>query len=86
MASKKPTNKSQYIRDHSSLSPAEIVAKAKKEGIALTPQFVYSVRNSANKAKRSKAPSTTQPHVLGLLEEPIRKLIRDEIRAFFANR
>lgn len=62
-------NKSQFIRDHSHMSPAQIVEAGAKAGIKLTPQFVYSVRNAANRAAKPagapKGKPGRKPKILG---------------------
>jgi len=64
MPAKKPTNKSAFIRSQpASLSAAEIVAKAKTEGITIRPGLVYEVRRVAmtkRTAKVKKAPMVTK--------------------------
>ncbi|MGA3121686.1 MAG: hypothetical protein ABSF69_13050 [Polyangiaceae bacterium] len=53
---KKPLTKSDFIRQQpASLSAAEVVAKAKGEGIEFGPGLVYEVRR-LGKAKKSAAP------------------------------
>lgn len=47
--------KSQFIRDHSHLSPAETVEAAAKQGLTITPGFVHSVRYDQKK-KAGQAP------------------------------
>jgi hypothetical protein len=54
---KKPLTKSDFIRQQpASLSAAEVVAKAKGEGIEFGPGLVYEVRR-LGKAKKSAAPT-----------------------------
>jgi hypothetical protein len=60
----KPTlSKSDFVRSQpSTLSGAEVLAKAKEAGIKLTPQLVYKVRSDAKpngKAKTSRAARKT---------------------------
>jgi hypothetical protein len=68
MANKtKAPNKSEFVRRQpTSLSAAEVVAKAKAAGIALTAGHVYTIR-AANKRKSgaTKAGSGRRPASLG---------------------
>ena len=50
-------SKGQYIRDHQHLTPRQLIAKAKSEGITLTSAVVYSTRYEAKK-KQAKQAST----------------------------
>jgi hypothetical protein len=53
-ADKPQQSKADFVRMHADLSPSEIVAKAKEEGVALGVGYVYNVRTSDNRAgKRS---------------------------------
>lgn len=59
-------NKSQYIRDRLSLTPAETIAEAKKAGITLTTAMVYSVRSDAKKrSAKAGTPKTPKPTTTG---------------------
>jgi hypothetical protein len=49
--------KADFVRAHPGLSPVEIVAKAKEEGVALEVGYVYNVRTSDNRARKNKAPA-----------------------------
>jgi len=63
--SRKALTKSDYIRQQpATLSAAEVVAKAKAEGIRFAPVLVYKVRGRAKakgKAKKTAAPAKTSP-------------------------
>jgi hypothetical protein len=48
-------SKSQFIRDHLHLTPRETIAKAKAQGIILTPAVVYSTRSETKKKVEHKA-------------------------------
>ena len=50
----KAVNKSQFIRDNPTLSTADLIAKAKKQGVELSSAFIYTLRSSD---KHKKAPS-----------------------------
>jgi hypothetical protein len=50
----KTTNKSAFVRAHQSLSPKEIVEKAKAAGIKLEVGYVYNVRGAAKMAAKKK--------------------------------
>lgn len=50
----KKVNKSEFVRSHADLTPAQIVEKAKAAGIKLSPSYVYTVRGN-QKAKARKA-------------------------------
>jgi hypothetical protein len=54
-ASKRPLSKADFVRQHASLSPKEIVAKAKAGGIELDVGYVYNVRSIGKAAGPSKA-------------------------------
>jgi hypothetical protein len=49
-----PVSKASFVRAHSSLSPKEIVAKAKAEGMKLDVGYVYNVRGAAKAGARKK--------------------------------
>lgn len=53
-AKKPPASKASFVRAHSDLSPKEIVAKAKAEGIKLDVGYVYNVRGAAKAGARKK--------------------------------
>jgi hypothetical protein len=44
--------KADFVRSYPKLTPAEVVAKAKEEGIPLEVGYVYNVRTSDNRAKK----------------------------------
>jgi hypothetical protein len=50
----KKDNKSEFVRSHSNLAPAQIVEKAKAAGLDLSVSYVYNVRGQ-QKAKAKKA-------------------------------
>ncbi|HXX66744.1 MAG TPA: hypothetical protein VEK07_06165 [Polyangiaceae bacterium] len=54
VAKKPPASKAAFVRAHSNLSPKEIVAKAKAEGIKLDVGYVYNVRGAAKAGARKK--------------------------------
>ena len=57
VTAKPAANKAAFVRSHSTLSPQEIVAKAKAEGLKLTATYVYNVRGydkSKGKTKVTK--------------------------------
>ena len=59
MAAKKTTvNKSDFIRQHASLSTAEVVAKARAAGLKVSSSLVYMVRGRVG-AKKAVAKKTT---------------------------
>jgi len=59
--SKKPVkSKADFVRAHSSLSPKEVVAKAKTEGVEFGTQYVYRVR-ALDKVPTKKRASTKRP-------------------------
>ena len=58
MATPKKTNKSAFIRAHSHLKPAQIVAVAKKAGLSFSVEYVYSIRQNAKKARLLANPRT----------------------------
>jgi hypothetical protein len=64
MASKKKPagriNKSEFVRNIGDLPAATVVAEAKKKGIKLTENYVYTIRSAAKK-KNGKAKSLL-PH------------------------
>lgn len=53
-AAKKPVTKAAFVRAHASLSPKQIVAKAKTEGIKLEVGYVYNVRGAAKAGAKKK--------------------------------
>jgi hypothetical protein len=63
----KTTNKSDFIRAQpATLSVAEVIAKAKAEGIKIGSSLVYMVRRrSPGKARRAAAKTTTSPTLNG---------------------
>jgi hypothetical protein len=66
MAAKKTTvNKSDFIRQHASLSTAEVIAKAKAAGLKVSSSLVYMVRGRVDakkgQAKKAKKTSTAKP-------------------------
>jgi hypothetical protein len=54
MSSKK-INKSQFVRDAGDKPAAEIVALAKKNGVKLTENYVYTIRSAAKKRAGAKS-------------------------------
>ncbi len=94
--SKSGTNKSAWIRSQPADKPAaEIVAMAKKAGIALSPGLVYAIRSADKnrKGKPSKAASvkvagrtsgSASTSGLGGLEGAIRAIVREELRALLS--
>ena len=52
--------KADFVRAHPELSPMEIVAKAKEEGVALEVGYVYNVRTSDNRTRKDKKKAPTQ--------------------------
>lgn len=54
-ARKQPRSKAAFVRAHASLSPKEIVEKAKAENIKLDVGYVYNVRSSNKTAKKRGA-------------------------------
>jgi hypothetical protein len=60
MAAKKTTvNKSDFIRQHASLSTAEVIAAGKKAGLKISSSLIYMVRGRAAKSKKTVAKKTT---------------------------
>jgi hypothetical protein len=60
MPDKKTTpNKSEFIRQHPSLSTAEIIAAGKKSGLKISSSLVYVVRGRTAKPKGAVAKKTT---------------------------
>jgi hypothetical protein len=53
VAKKPHPSKADFVRAHANLSPQEIAAKAKAEGVKLNVRYVYNVRTS-DKATRKK--------------------------------
>lgn len=51
---KKAMSKADFVRAHANLSPKEIVAKAKEQGIKIGVPYVYNVR-AYDKAGRTKS-------------------------------
>jgi hypothetical protein len=61
-AKKNPVSKSDFIRSQpATLSAAEVVAKAKAQGIKLDPVLVYKVRGRANAKKSIATKTSTAP-------------------------
>jgi hypothetical protein len=57
-----PKSKADFVRAHATLSPKEVVAKAKAEGVKFDVAYVYRVRamdKTARKKKRTAAKRTT---------------------------
>jgi hypothetical protein len=65
MPAKKITNKSDFIRQHASLSTADVIAKAKTAGLKVSSSLVYMVRSRAGAkkavAKKTSAKPTAAP-------------------------
>ncbi len=64
----KKVNKSEFVRSHPNLEPAQIVEKAKAAGIDLPVSYVYNVRgNEKTRAKKAgkgtKGKSPLSQHV-----------------------
>jgi hypothetical protein len=75
---KSTVNKSDFIREHPSLSTAEVVAKGKAAGIKFSTQLVYHVRGGSKAKKRAaKKGTTAQPSAAPT------KAVRTESKADF---
>ena len=62
-------NKSEFVRSHSDLAPAQIVEKAKAAGIPLSVSYVYNVRGQQKaKAKKAGGSTKTKSHLLQHLD------------------
>jgi hypothetical protein len=61
----KITNKAAFVRAHASLSPQEILAKAKAEGIPLGVRYVYNVRGADKMAAKKRGSKRSAPGVAG---------------------
>jgi hypothetical protein len=59
----KTTNKAAFVRAHGNLSPKEIIAKAKAEGIKLGVSYVYNVRGADKMAAKKRGPKRSAPAV-----------------------
>jgi hypothetical protein len=91
MAAKKTViNKAEWIRKHPGTPASELIALAKKEGITISAAQVYTTRSDQKKkaggarAKRGPGRPAAQSGsggALGVLEGPIRAIIREEIKA-----
>ncbi len=57
------TSKAGFVRAHASLSPKEIIAKAKAQGIKLGVSYVYNVRGADKMAAKKKRAATRSPAV-----------------------
>jgi hypothetical protein len=62
-STKATVSKAAFVRAHASLSPKEIVKKAKAEGVKLDVRYVYNVRGydktkGKKKAAKARAPAT----------------------------
>lgn len=100
MASKKKSgpNLSQFVREHSNLSPAEIIAEGAKKGLKIKVGLIYNVRATDKKAKASgsapkgkpgrkpKALTSGGSGVGNGIEAAIRSIVREEVKRFFADR
>jgi hypothetical protein len=58
MPAKKITNKSDFIRQHASLSTANVISKAKAAGLKVSSSLVYMVRSRAGAKKASRVKPT----------------------------
>jgi hypothetical protein len=59
-STKKTTvNKSDFIRQHASLSTAEVIAAGKKVGLKISSSLIYMVRGRAAKSKKAVTKKTT---------------------------
>lgn len=87
---KRAINKAQWIRDNDANTPsAELIAKAKKEGVTITAAQIYTTRaESKKKAGTSPktSPKASTPAKGGSFEELLRGLVREEIRRYFTER
>lgn len=54
-------SKAGFVRSHPTLSPKEVVAKAKAEGIQFGAQYVYRVRGLDKAAKKKRVAAKTTP-------------------------
>jgi hypothetical protein len=59
----KTTNKAAFVRAHGNLSPKEIIAKAKAEGIKLGVSYVYNVRGADKMAAKKRGAKRSAPAV-----------------------
>lgn len=60
----KKMNKSEFIRAHSDMKPADVVEKAKKAGMTFSVEYVYTIRQNAKKLTKTAAPvAETQENV-----------------------
>lgn len=88
--SKKPSiNKSQWVRDQPTNTPAaDVVAAGKKAGITITPSFVYSIRSAAKQAGAKTSNATPAPRAAqgGSLDAAVRAIVREEIKRYFTER
>lgn len=96
-SSANPASKSEFIRQRLNLTPKETLAEAKAAGLKLSAAMVYSVRSDANKKgsapkgkpgpkpKAAAAVSSGRGAGNGL-EDVIRNIVRQEIKAFFSER
>jgi hypothetical protein len=62
-ATKPVQSKAAFVRANRSLSPQEIVAKAKTEGIKLDVGYVYNVRGADKAARKKKRAAAKSPTV-----------------------
>jgi len=53
-------NKSEFVRQHAHLKPAEIVELAAKRGIKMSPQYVSSIRSATRRKAGKTAPAGTR--------------------------
>jgi hypothetical protein len=61
---KSSSSKSNFIRSQpASLSAAEVVAKAKAQGLRIRPGLVYNVRNGSKAKKAAAKPTSTAPTI-----------------------
>lgn len=67
-AKKGQPNKSDFVRQHPTLSPAEVVAKAKEAGLTVSTNLVYMVRGRAKAA--AKPAKAAKPAAKPLAKAP----------------
>jgi hypothetical protein len=58
------TNKSEFIRAHSNLKPADVVEKAKKAGMVFSVEYVYTIRQNAKKLTKENV----TPQIMEVLQ------------------
>jgi F0F1-type ATP synthase membrane subunit b/b' len=94
---KKTVNKSEYIRKHPNTPASELIAQAKKEGITLTAAQIYTTRSEAKRKAGGAPEKAGRPAKVARLadsgrgtgngiEQMLRQLVREEIKAYFTER